>query len=82
MGQSNQAQSMMQTMNQLYNAFQQSGNPMTLLENLAKSNPTYGNVLTALGNSHGDAKSAFYAMANQMGVDPNSILSQIPTKIN
>lgn len=82
MGQPNQSQSMMQTMNQLYSAFQKSGNPMELLQNLAKSNPAYGNVLTALGNSNGDAKSAFYAMANQMGVDPNTILSQIPTNFN
>lgn len=70
---------MMGAMNQIFNAFRGSGNPMMLLQNLAQSDPKYGSVLNAINESNGDYKQAFYKMAEQQGVDPEAILSQIPS---
>ena len=51
-----------------------SPNPAALLENVLASNPQYSDAYRLLKNS-ANPKAAFYELARQKGVDPNSIIS-------
>lgn len=55
----------------------QSNNPMQMLMNLANRNGAVANILREVQESGGDAKTLFYRKAQEMGVDPNSILSKL-----
>ena len=55
-----------------------SGNPMQMLEKMAMSNPQLQPIIGMLQACNGNPQQAFYALAQQRGIDPNSILSQIP----
>lgn len=55
----------------------QSNNPMQMLINLADRNGAVASVLREVQENGGDAKSLFYRKAQQMGIDPNSILSKL-----
>ena len=50
------------------------GNPQGVLNQLMQNNPQVRQVM-ALAN--GDPKTAFYSLAKQNGVDPNSILNML-----
>ena len=52
-------------------------NPNAMLMSMANKNPAIANIIREVQQNGGDAKSLFYKKAQQMGVDPNSILSQI-----
>ena len=41
------------------------------------NNPNFQNVVNYINQNGGDAKTAFYNLAAQKGVDPNTILSQL-----
>ena len=62
---------------EMYNQVRHSQNPEQAMQVLFANNPQYKNVMTYIQQNGGDAKSAFYNMAAQMGVDPNSILSKL-----
>ena len=49
-------------------------NPM---QQLFANNPNYAQAQQLIQQSGGDAKKAFYDLAQQMGVDPEQILSQL-----
>lgn len=51
-----------------------SPNPQVLLNNLLAQNPKVSGLINQYG---GDARTAFYALAQQKGVDPNSILDML-----
>ena len=51
-----------------------SANPQQTIELLLSRNPQYNNVIGLIKESGGDAKSAFYKLAEQKGVDPETIL--------
>lgn len=61
----------------VFNQIRNSPNPNQAMQQLLNSNPQYQNVMQYIIQNGGDAKSAFYNMAAQRGVDPNSILSQL-----
>lgn len=46
------------------------GNPQMMLQQM----PQYKQVMEYVNQNGGDAKSAFYAKAKEMGVDPDEIL--------
>ena len=46
------------------------GNPQMMLQQM----PQYKQVMDYVNQNGGDAKSAFYAKAKEMGVDPDEIL--------
>lgn len=46
------------------------GNPQMMLQQM----PQYKEVMSYIDQNGGDAKSAFYAKAKEMGVDPDEIL--------
>jgi hypothetical protein len=61
----------------MYNQVRHSQNPEQAMQILFANNPQYQNVMNYIQQNGGDAKSAFYNMAAQMGVDPNLILSKL-----
>ena len=44
---------------------------------MAKSNPQMDSIISYVNANGGDAKAAFYSKAEELGINPNSILSQI-----
>ena len=53
------------------------GNPMSLLQMAAMSNPKIQNALQLVQQyGNGDPRAAFYAYAQQKGVDPQQALEQ------
>ena len=56
---------------------QNSGNPQAMLQNMLMNDPRYGDVLKMINAHGGDAKAAFYDLAEQKGVDPNEIINML-----
>ena len=50
-------------------------NPTAMLQSMIYQNPQLREVVEFVNQNGGDARSAFYAMAKQKGVDPEQILS-------
>lgn len=50
------------------------GNPQVLVEQMLNQNPQVKGILAQNNN---DPKKAFYSMANQMGINPDEILSML-----
>jgi hypothetical protein len=48
------------------------GNPMALMQG-----PQYQQAMNLIQQAGGDARAAFYQLAQQKGVDPNQILSML-----
>lgn len=59
----------------LYKTYQAAQNPALMLRQLAAQNPALAQ-LQQLQAGGQDMKGAFYALCQQQGVDPESILSQ------
>lgn len=51
-------------------------NPQKAIEMLASQNPQIGAIMN-MAKGNGGLKNLFYSQAKQMGIDPNSILSQL-----
>ena len=51
------------------------GSEEAFLQNLVKSNPSVKPIVDLIGQHGGDARAAFYDLAAQKGVDPNSVLA-------
>lgn len=54
-----------------------SQNPTQMLEGMAMANPQIQQAINYAKQNGGDARTAFYNLAAQKGVDPESILSQL-----
>lgn len=62
---------------QMYNAMRNSSDQNEMLNQLAMQNPQMKAVMQEVNKYGGDAQKAFYAMAQQKGVDPNSVLNML-----
>ena len=51
--------------------------PMGTINQMASTNPQMQQVMQVIQQNGGNAKQAFYSMAQQRGVDPNVILQQL-----
>lgn len=65
--------SLLDLMNQVRN----SSNPTEAMEKMLTNNPNFQNIVNYINQNGGDAKTAFYNLAAQKGVDPNIILNQL-----
>ena len=65
--------SLLDLMNQVRN----SSNPTEAMRKMLANNPNFQNVVNYINQNGGDAKTAFYNLAAQKGVDPNTILNQL-----
>lgn len=61
----------------MINQIRNSPNPNTAMQNLISTNPQVKSVMDYISQNGGDARSAFYNLAAQKGVDPNTILNQL-----
>ena len=61
----------------MINMIRNSNNPTAMVNNLAQSNPQMQQVMNLVKQNGGDAKKAFYSLAQQKGIDPNTILSML-----
>ena len=61
----------------LINQVRQSSNPQEAMNQIIASNPQFQNVMNYIAQNGGDAKTAFYNMAAQKNVDPNTILRSL-----
>ena len=52
------------------------GNPQQMLESIVQNNPKLG-IMQLLQQNGGNAKQAFYALAQERGVDPDDILNML-----
>lgn len=62
---------------QMANMFKNAKNPQMLIQNMMMQNPQMKQVMDFINQNDGDAKSAFYKLADQRGVDPNEILNML-----
>ena len=54
-----------------------SGNPQAMLQQMMQNNPQYQQVMQLVNQAGGDPRQAFYQMAQQMGVNPDEIISML-----
>lgn len=54
-----------------------SSNPQQTMENILFNNPNFQQVMSFINQNGGDAKSAFYNLAAQKGVNPEDVLKQL-----
>ena len=59
----------------MFNSIKSVGNPQMMLQQMMSKNPNIKNAMDYIQQNGGDAKTAFYKMAEEMGVDPNSVLN-------
>ena len=52
-------------------------NPQQMLNNMMMQNPQYQQVMNYINQNGGDAKTAFYKMAQEKGVNPNDIINAL-----
>lgn len=71
-----QANPITQNLGQVIQTLKAVSNPLAALQNMAYNDPRMQNVLNVINQNGGDPKRAFYAMAQQQGVDPNTVLQQ------
>lgn len=64
-------------MKQAVNMARTASNPQAMLNQMFSQNPNYAQAQQLIQQNGGDARKAFYALAEQMGVDPNEILNQL-----
>ena len=62
---------------QMMDMVRSAGNPSAMINQLAQNNPQLRNVMDMVRQSGGDPKAAFYALAQQKGVDPEQILNML-----
>ena len=57
--------------------FKSGGNSQAMLQAMMMQNPQMQSVIALVNQHGGDAQAAFYDLAKQKGVDPNTILSML-----
>lgn len=62
---------------QMIQMVRSASNPQAAINQLMQTNPQMKQVMDIIKASGNDPKRAFYALAEQKGVDPNSILEQL-----
>ena len=62
---------------ELNKAVKQASNPTAIMNKLIQSNPRLKAAYNMVQQSGGNAKTLFYQLAQQKGIDPNSILNQL-----
>ena len=62
---------------QMLQTIKSAQNPQLALQNLMLNNPNMKKAIDYVNANGGDPKEAFYKLANERGVDPNSILNSL-----
>ena len=62
---------------QMMSTIKSAQNPQMMLNNMMNQNPQYKQVMDYINQNGGDAKTAFYKMAQEKGVNPNDIINAL-----
>ena len=62
---------------QMFQMAMSSGNPQAMIGQLLQTNPRMKNVMELIKTSGNDPKRAFYALAEQKGINPQDFLDQL-----
>ena len=62
---------------QMMSTIKSAQNPQQMLNNMMMQNPQYKQVMDYINQNGGDAKTAFYKMAQEKGVNPNDIINAL-----
>ena len=62
---------------QILNFYKTSKNPQETLNRMMQNNPRMKQVMDYVNANGGDAKTAFYKLAKERGIDPEEVLSQL-----
>ena len=68
---------MMQNVRQMMGMLNSSQNPQAMMNSMIQNNPNLKQVMDIINQSGGDPKKAFYALAEQKGVNPQEILDML-----
>ena len=60
---------------QMISLVKSSGNPQAMLNQIIQSNPNMKQIATIIQQYGGDANKAFYAIAEQNGINPQEIIN-------
>ena len=61
----------------MMNTLRSAGNPQMMLNQMMSQNPQIKEVMDYVSQNGGDAKSAFYKLAEEKGVNPDEILGML-----
>lgn len=61
----------------MLNSIRNSPNPQMALQSVIQANPAYQNVLNYINQNGGDARTAFYNLAQEKGIDPTQITQML-----
>ena len=67
----------MQQIKNTINMLKSSKDPQSLMNYLCASNPQFKGAMNIVNQNGGNPKEAFYVLAKQKGIDPNSIISAL-----
>ena len=62
---------------QMFQMLRSSSNPQAMISQLMQTNPQMKHAMDIIKASGNDPKRAFYALAEQKGINPQSILDQL-----
>ena len=62
---------------QLINMVKSSGNPQAMMNQIMSNNPQVRQIMNYVNQNGGDPKAAFYKLAEEKGINPEEILSQL-----
>ena len=68
---------LLQNVRQMMGMVNAAQNPQAMLNQLMSNNPQMKPVMDVINQYGGDAKKAFYSVAEQNGIDPNDIFSMM-----
>lgn len=71
------ANPMTQKVKQMMGMLQGSQNPQAMLNQMVMSNPNLKQVMDIINQNGGDPQKAFYALAEQKGVNPQDVLDML-----
>lgn len=67
----------LQPIKQMMQMVRSAGNPRAMLQTIAQNNPQMRQVMELVQKSGGDPQKAFYALAEQRGINPQQILDAL-----
>jgi hypothetical protein len=76
-GQTQQNFSQTNSTKDLIQQVKKSSNPQQTIERMLINSPNFQKIMNYISQNGGDAKTAFYNMAAQKGIDPDSILKTL-----
>ena len=68
---------MMQKVKQMMNMVNGAQNPQAMMNQLFTNNPQFKQVMDLVQSSGGDPQKAFYALAEQKGINPQDVLDML-----